>query len=209
MKNLIIFGDSYSALRGYIPDTYGPYYPKVDVENVADMWWGVFTQSNNYNLVQNNSWSGTTIGYTGYNNEDCSHSRSFVYRYKTLKEKGFFDENTIDVAFVFGGTNDSWSDAPLGEMKFSNWEEKDLFSVLPAICYLAHSLKEDLKNAKIVFIINTDIKQEIQNGIKEACKYFGLQFVALTDIDKENGHPTKKGMMTIREQVLGHLANSI
>ena len=53
------------------------------------------------------------------------------------------------------------------------------------------------------------MKKEIENGIKDACKYFGLQFVALTDIDKENGHPTKKGMMTIREQVLQHLANNI
>ena len=48
------------------------------------------------NLILNNSWSGSTIGYTGYNNTDCSKSSSFIYRLKQLIESDFFEENQID-----------------------------------------------------------------------------------------------------------------
>lgn len=202
MKNIIIFGDSYSTFEGYIPKNYETYYPTLNVHSVEETWWKQFIQKTDCNLVQNNSWSGSTIGYTGYNNMDCSHSSSFIYRYRKLKEEGFFKTNTLDMVFVFGGTNDSWSDAPLGEMKFAHWKEKDFFYVLPAICYLAYMLKIDLPNAEIIFIINTQIKEEIQNGIEEAAKYYGLKFIRLQNIDKEIGHPTTKGMTEICEQVI-------
>ena len=113
-------------------------------------WWMKASAKINGNLIQNNSWSGSTIGYTGYNDSDCSKSSSFIYRYRKLKEEGFFEQNTIDTVFVFGGTNDSWSDAPLGEMKLSNWVEKDLFQALPAIYHFVCTLKENLPNAEIV-----------------------------------------------------------
>ena len=199
MKNIIIFGDSYSTFKDHIPDGYITYYPLLDVNQVEEI------PKANCNLIQNNSWSGSTIGYTGYGNTDCSKSSSFIYRYKKLKEEGFFEKNSVDTIFVFGGTNDSWSDAPLGEMKFSDWEEKDLFNVLPAICYFAYLLKTDLPNVKTVFIINTDIKEEIQDAMEKAAHYYSLQSVRLKDIDKLDGHPTKKGMIDICEQLLKSL----
>ena len=107
--------------------------------------------------------------------------------------------------FVFGGTNDSWSNAPLGEMKFADWEEKDLFFVLPAICYFAYRLKTDLPKAEIVFIINTEIKEEIQNCMEELAIRYGIKAVRLQDISKDEGHPNKEGMEQICQQVLAVL----
>lgn len=205
MRDLLIFGDSYSTFCGHIPNNFASYYPKLDVDDVEKTWWKNYIQKSNSRLIQNNSWSGSTIGYTGYNNSDCSKSSSFIYRYKKLKEEDFFVKNNVDSIFVFGGTNDSWADAPLGELKFANWEEKDLFYVLPAISYFAYLLKADLPNAKIIFIINTDIKEEIQEALEIVANYYGLQSVSLKSIDKENGHPTKKGMIDICDQLLKSL----
>ncbi len=115
------------------------------------------------NLLLNNSWSGSTICYTGYNG-DCSDSSSFIYRYRQLKKVDFFEQNQIDTVIIFGGTNDSWSGAPLGDMQYKDWTEKDLYNVLPAICYFMVMLKNDLPNAKIMFIANCDIRTEIVFG---------------------------------------------
>ena len=201
MKNILIIGDSYSTFNGYIPDGYKTYYPALDVESVEDTWWIKFLKETNSNLVHNNSWSGSTICYTGYAG-DCSQTSSFICRYRKLKECGFFKENEIDTLFVFGGTNDSWANAPLGNLQFDGWAEKDLFEALPAICYFMWTLKNDLPNAKIVFLINCDIKSEISEGMKTAGRYFNVETIEFQNLDKENGHPTSKGMAQISEQVI-------
>ena len=207
LGNIMIFGDSYSTYKGYIPEGYAVYYTG-DRENPPDIssaeytWWGRLLRETDSKLAQNNSWSGSTIGYTGYNNSDCSHSSSFIYRFEKLLNEGFFEKNKIDTLFVFGGTNDSWSNAPLGELKYDGIEEKELFCVLPAISHLAKRLKEELLGTRIVFIGNCDIKGEIVGAFKCVCEYYGLEYVALSKIDKLNGHPTELGMAQICEQVL-------
>lgn len=202
MKNILIFGDSYSTYEAYIPRGYDTFYPCLDVQKVEQTWWMRYIQKVNGRLIQNNSFSGSTICYTGYNG-DCSHTNSFIYRYRQLKEQGFFKENKIDTILVFGGTNDSWVNAPLGEMQFSSWEEEDLFQVFPAVCHFAYCLKNDFPEAEIVFLINSELKEEVQNGIAEIARHYGAKSLQLQDIDKEAGHPTDKGMQSICEQLLG------
>lgn len=209
-KNAIIFGDSYSTFKNFIPDNYPTYYseeecPDKDVTKVEQTWWHQVVDKADLKLVLNNSWSGSTIGYTGYNNTDCSKSSSFIYRLRQLIENDFFAENEIDTVFVFGGTNDSWSNAPLGEIKYSDWEEKDLFFVLPAISYFLNLLRETLPQATICCLINTDIKKEIASGIKSACKEFNIISVPFDKIDKMCGHPTIEGMKEIKNGVLNAL----
>jgi hypothetical protein len=167
LGNVMIFGDSYSTYAGYIPEGYAVYYSgrretPPDLPSAAQTWWGRLLEATDSVLVQNNSWSGSTIGYTGYMG-DCSTSSSFIYRFERLLAEGFFEQNRIDTLFVFGGTNDSWSEAPLGELKYDGIEREDLFSVLPAISYFAKRLKESLPTARIVFIANSDIKEEIDH----------------------------------------------
>lgn len=204
MKNVLIFGDSYSTFQGFNPDGYEIYYPtcSTDVKSVEQTWWARFIKNTNGKLLQNNSWSGSTIGYTGYNSTDCSKSSSFIYRYRQLREEGYFKNNKIDTVFVFGGTNDSWADAPLGEMQFLNWEEKDLYFVLPAICYFMSTLKKELPNAGIYFLINTELKPAIGTCIKEAGKYYNVDTIELKNVEKVDAHPNCAGMKSISEQVL-------
>ena len=210
LGNIMIFGDSYSTYEGHIPAGYAVYYSghrekEPDVYDVKNTWWGRLLAATESTLVQNNSWSGSTIGYTGYNNADCSHSSSFIYRFEKLASEGFFDNNKIDTLFVFGGTNDSWSNAPLGELKYEGIEQKDLFCVLPAVSYFAKRLRETLPDTGIVFIGNCDIKSEITDSMKQVCEKYELEYVALSGVDKVNGHPTERGMNDITEQVLAAL----
>ena len=206
MKNIVIFGDSYSTYEGYIPEGYAVYYSghresPPDVSSVDKTWWRLLADDMGINIVQNNSWSGSTICFTGYNNYDASHSSSFIYRFEKLWDEGFFKENDIDTVLVFGGTNDSWSNAPLGQINYEKTERDDLYCVLPAIAYFAKMLKERLPEADIRFIVNTEIKAEIINAMKEACAHYGVGTVVLENINKVNGHPTALGMEQIKDQV--------
>ena len=82
-KNAIIFGDSYSTFGGCIPKGYEIYYSAQDLNGSGltkkeETWWYQVMEEGNFNLLHNNSWSGSTICYTGYNNVDCSRSSSFI-----------------------------------------------------------------------------------------------------------------------------------
>ncbi len=204
-NRVFIFGDSYSTFEGYIPEGYATCYRTtggLDVRDVSATWWHMLLSETNSTLVQNNSWSGSTIGYTGYDGVDCSATNSFIYRLEKLYQEGFFEQNTIDTVFVFGGTNDCWSSAPVGELKYSDWKKEDLYFVLPAICYFIHRLQEILPKANIVCIINTGLKESITEGLKSASDYYNVHSVRLKDIDKMEAHPTAKGMKQIKEQIL-------
>lgn len=209
MKKIMIFGDSYSTYSGYIPEGYACYYTgsrptPPDLDSMEETWWGQLIADMGYGLIENNSWSGSTIGYTGYSG-DCSHTSSFIYRLRCRSERGFFIENKPDVVFVFGGTNDSWSNAPLGEPKEDNISESDLFFVLPAVSHFVGALRDTLPDAEIVVIANCDIKDEIITALESAASKYSATFVKLSGVDKVNGHPTKKGMTDIKEQIKSRL----
>ena len=215
IKRFVIFGDSYSTHKDYIPKGYAHYY--CDEGRLPDQpntkmlmrqtWWGQMIERTGAELILNDSWSGSTIGYTGYSG-DCSTSSSFIYRYRKLIENNFFINNEIDTIIVFGGTNDSWSNAPLGEVKYSDFCENDFYNVLPAICYFMTTLKENHPTVRLIFIGNCDIKDEILDCMRNAAERMGVEFVALHDIDKECSHPTVPGMQQICEQLLEKLEES-
>ena len=209
INRFMIFGDSYSTHRDYIPEEYPHYYcnegrapdQPVTKMQMRETWWGQMMERTGATSVLNDSWSGSTIGYTGYEG-DCSTSSSFIYRYRKLVEKGFFAENEMDTIFVFGGTNDSWSNAPLGDETYADFREDDLFNVLPAICYFMTTLKQNHPNTRVVFIGNCDIKREILDCMAHAAQKLSMDFVELHDIDKINGHPTVLGMTQICDQLM-------
>ena len=138
---------------------------------------------------------GTRISRQKEKSENEIYDRDFVGRVDGI-------DKDSDFVFVFGGTNDSWADAPLGDMKFSDWKEQDLYNVLPAICYFLHGLRADLPRAEILCVINTDIKSEIADCIEKNAIRYGFKTVSLHDIDKVNDHPTVKGMTEICEQII-------
>ena len=114
-KLVSILGDSYSTYENYVtPSTNELWYyaqngaQKTDVKNVRQTWWHQVISENGWRLCINNSYSGATISYTGYDGNDYS-ARSFNTRMPDLGQP--------DIIFVFGATNDSWAGAPIGEYK--------------------------------------------------------------------------------------------
>ncbi len=201
-NNIFIMGDSYSTYEGYIPEGYLFYYSdgRKDspiVKGVEKTWWKIFSNKNALNIVFNDSFSGSTICNTV--RESLSVESSFVNRIDKYISGKFFIENKIDTMFIFGGTNDSWIDAPVGKLKYSDWTAEDLKCVLPAFCYLIDRAKKTVED--VIVIINTDLKQEITTGFVEACEKNEIKYLCLKEIDKENGHPTELGMKQISEQV--------
>ena len=206
MKNIFIMGDSYSTYKGYIPEGYSCYYSgaiteKPVVTSVEKTWWRILAAEKGLNILLNDSFSGSTV-CTSVRAEHTVEA-SFVKRMDKYVSEGFFTENKVDTMLIFGGTNDSWINCPVGELKFSDWTEDDLKNVLPAFCYVISKAKSAADD--VLVIINTRLKEEITGGIIEACKHIGVRYLTLENIDKENGHPTELGMKQISEQVASAL----
>lgn len=195
-----ILGDSYSTFEGWlVPDTMETWYfgtldkRRTDVWRVGQTWWYQVVKRMDWKLERNNSWSGATICNTGYNDADYTH-RSFITRMNAL--------GSPDVILVFGGTNDSWANAPIGEFMYADWRRADLFCFRPAMARLLDGLKERYPTADIFFISNTELKPEITNSMQTICQHYGIQMIQLKDIEKQNGHPNVRGMQQIADQVV-------
>ena len=199
IKTFSVIGDSYSTFEGYIPEGNACWYFTTarsdnDVSSVEQTWWHLFAKKNGYELLLNDSYSGSTICNTGYDGVDYS-DRSFIKRMYNVTP------NNPDLIVIFGGTNDSWANSPIGELQFKDWSSSDLYSCLPACCFLLDHLTTVAKDSQIIFLINTELKEEITEGIIEACKHYGVQSLQLIDIEKQSGHPSIKGMSQICDQL--------
>lgn len=219
LGNVFILGDSYSTFHKYIPESYsyyydekGPAYLKLnpemelndnDVCNVNQTWWYDLVKENG-TLLRNCSWSGTTICNTGYDGKDNSEI-SFIARFEKLLKEGYFKENRVDTFFLFGGTNDSFANAPFGNKICSGWSLADLYDVFPAFSYLIHIITLNLPQTKIYCILNTELKNEISTFYKFVCEKNNVEVIELHNIEKVEGHPTVKGMMEIKGQILEHM----
>ena len=201
-KNVFIFGDSYSTYKGYNPEGYNCYYSDERtadpvVAGVEKTWWRILARENPLDIVMNDSFSGSTVCNTV--RETLTVESSFISRIDKYIETGFFDESKIDLMLIFGGTNDSWIDAPIGAFKYADQTSEELKRVLPAFCYLISKAKTVAE--EVVVIVNSGLKEEITCGFCEACETLGVKHLRLEGIDKKNGHPTELGMEQIAEQV--------
>jgi len=193
-----ILGDSYSTFEGYIPEGNVPWYgpsntKQTDVKNVRQTWWWQLISEGGYILGKNESYSGATISYTGYRGEDYS-DRSFITRLPNL--------GPADIILIFGGTNDSWCGAPLGEFVYNKLTRGHLYEFRPALGKLLSETLNRYPGSRIVFIINSELKESITSSIVTECQKFGIEYIQLVDIEKQSGHPSIKGMTAIKDQVL-------
>lgn len=201
VRTVAVLGDSYSTFDGYIPEGNAYWYSSKaqgpnDVVKVEQTWWHQFCAATGYELVMNESWSGSTICNTGYDGVPCP-TWSFIARMKNIVE-GEYDP---DLILICGGTNDSWADSPIGELKFSDWTSEDLASYLPACCYMLDYLTKEAPDAEIVCIINSELKPEITQGQFDACARYGAHALLLKDIEKKWAHPSIAGMTAMSQQV--------
>ena len=203
-KSISILGDSYSTFEGYLqPDTNAIWYwdnvkaENTDVHHARETWWHQFIKENGYRLCVNNSFSGATISYSGYKSGKPDFTdysdRSFITRLKNL--------GTPDIILVFGGTNDSWAGSPIGEYQYEGWTRNDLFSFRPAMACLLEKMIDYYPNVEIVFLLNDDLKEEIDESVRTICTHYGVKWIEFEGIDKINGHPSVKGMKQISEQL--------
>lgn len=192
-----ILGDSYSTFEGYIPSGNATWYSKTklektDVISVGETWWNRWMYENKYKLGINNSYSGATICDTGYNGKDFS-DRSFVTRLHHLGHP--------DILFIMGGTNDSWAGSPIGNYKYAKWTKEDLYKFRPAMAYMLNEIKALYPHTKVYFLLNCDLKSDINESVKTICRKYGVPCLELKNINKKNGHPTVKGMAEIYTQL--------
>ena len=203
--NVLIIGDSYSTFCGYIPEGYSYWYPRgedtksqTDVENVQETWWYQLMNETESNLVLNDSYSGSTVCSTERESIPGTH---FNLRADRMIANGFFEENKIDTIFVFGGTNDSWIDSPIGEIKYGEITEDDIRMILPAFSALISKLKASSPSSRIIPLINCDLKDEVTNGFEEIARHYNLTYIRFKALDKISGHPNREGMKQIKDAI--------
>lgn len=200
-----ILGDSYSTFEGYIPEGNEIWYfdkedkERTDVSDVRETWWWQLCSKGGYKLGVNDSWSGATICYTGYNDEDYS-PRSFNTRIPRL---GY-----PDLILIFGGTNDSWCGAQVGNYKYSDYKRADLYTFRPAMARLLQEAAKRYPGTKVYVIINSELRDDITESIKTICQHEGVEYIQLHDIAKQNGHPNCEGMTAIATQVLDKIGKA-
>lgn len=194
-KKVSVLGDSYSTFEGCNPEGYAPFYPndRNDVTEVGQTWWDLYIKAMGYELEENNSWGGTTICNTGYGGMDSSAS-AFTARVDML--------GNPDIIFLFGGTNDAWAGSPVGEYQYADWTDEDCKNFRPALAKLLHTLKELYPKAEIYSILNSELREEINESSRTICDHYGVQLIELYDIEKQNGHPSIKGMQSICDQLI-------
>lgn len=194
-KKVSILGDSYSTYKGIIPSNYSTFYPDAnnDVSSVEQTWWSLYIKAKGYQLEKNDSWGGTTICGTGYGRMDSSRS-NFISRVDSL--------GNPDIIFVFGGTNDAWANSPIGEYQYSDWTKDDCKNFRPALACLLDMLQKRYPKASIYSILNSELREPINESFREICKHYNVQLIELHDIEKQNGHPSVSGMKSICDQLL-------
>lgn len=205
-KAVSILGDSYSTYEDFVTPATNElwYYAKnseqnTDVKDVRQTWWHQLIKENGWRLAVNNSYSGATISYTGYDGNDYS-PRSFNTRMDNLGQP--------DIIFIFGATNDSWAGSPIGDFKYEGIKKVDLYEFRPALAHMLRWMTDRYVNTEIYFILNTELKDEINTSVKTICEHYGVPVITLTEVDKISGHPSVKGMRQIADQVNSFLKSN-
>lgn len=196
-QRVSILGDSYSTFIGYIPAGNAIWYTgtteRTDVTSVRQTWWWKVISEGGYLLEKNDSFSGATVSYTGYNRADYS-DRSFITRLPRV--------GSPDILLIFGCINDSWAGVPVGEFKYEDITLADLYTYRPALAKLLDEAQSRYPNVEIYYIIGEGLREDITESTKEICDHYGIPYIHLHGIATQEGHPTVAGMDAIARQVL-------
>ena len=198
-KTIAILGDSYSTFYGYIPDGQPSWYSREtteeysDVHDVRNTWWWKVADEGGFNLGVNDSYSGATVSYYGYNQEDYTNC-SFITRASRL--------GNPDIILVFGAINDSWTGVTMGDYVYEDLGKADLYTFRPAMALLFDTLNQHYPRAKIYFVLSDELREEINESVHTVCAHYGVPCIDLQGIEKRAGHPTARGMDSLAEQIL-------
>ena len=212
LGNVMILGDSHSTFSGYIPDDYISWYkPETDTNNVTrveDTWWHLLVNNTtNSKLLLNASYSGSTISYTGYDQQYASKI-SFITRLNNIISSKEINLSSINTLIIYGGINDIAVQAPIGEIKYNNITEQDLYCFYPAVIKLFQIAKQNLPNARILFVINDELNPYISQDLISICETINIEYVVLQNISRMDYHPDINGMNEIYKQIFNHFENN-
>ena len=202
IKSFSVLGDSFSTFEGYVdPETNDvwTYYETIGVTEVEQLWWHQVALAKGWTLEKNNSFSGSLICNMNYDNYYGSHS--FLRRMNDLGDP--------DLILIFGGTNDIWDNAPMGEFKYSNWTEEELCTFRPALAALFDGLQRYYPEAQIWFMGDDVLGEEFMESVHVIAHHFQINCIDLHDIHKDWMHPDAQGMTDIATQVLVALRETV
>jgi hypothetical protein len=193
-----VLGDSYSTFADFLtPDANSAWYPRTgenNVESVEQTWWHLFAKDNACAIIQNNSYSGSTISYDGYGDGTSDAvGTSFVTRCKNLQ--------TAELIIVEGGTNDAWAGVSMGEHKYGAWNDDDFQFFRPSLSYVLNYVKQHHPASTIVFMLNDGLSEDINKSVETICSHYNVPLLSLHSIAKESGHPNTDGMIQIKNQL--------
>ena len=205
--SLSILGDSYSTFVGYTnPQENRQWYPASDPSteghgsgnNVADVietWWYLFASREKILLEENASYSGSTICYDSYGTGTADgKTTSFIQRRSAI--------GNPELLLIFGGTNDNWAGASIGEYKYSDWTESDLSYFAPALAYLIYAIRIEHIGIEIVFVENDLLTSAYKTAIETVCEHYSVPVIKLHDVSKTYNHPNVAGMNEIYGQIV-------
>lgn len=193
--NISFLGDSITTFNGYIPDGFATYYPMGDVDSVEKTWWHMVVKKTGYQLLMNNSYSGTLVsGGTNYSNS-----------YERLK---YLEKNGIDpdVVVINMGTNDLTRSVNVSKFKSTYISMID-------------KIREEYDDVEI-YILNLPYnkyatsfispREKYNNALIEIANEKNVELIDITEgIDKNNvhiymfagAHPSFAGMSFIADKV--------
>ena len=203
-----VLGDSFSTYKGYVdPETNDVFpYDTLGFSNAGQMWWAQVADSLRWKMERNNSFSGSLVcNFDGFAAGNYYAPESFVRRMDNLGHP--------DVIFIFGGTNDIYQGAPLGDYVYSDWTEEQLCTFRPAMAYILETLRQQHPTAKVYFLVDmelciddTSIDDEIRQAYIESmhqiANHYDVVCVDIYGIRKSMWHPNVEGQAGIARQLL-------
>ena len=206
-----ILGDSFSAYEGFVdPETNDVYpYDMLGLTGAEQMWWSQVADSTGWVMERNNSFSGALVC-----NFDGFSSGNYYAPHSYLRHMG--DLGNPDVIFVFGGTNDIYQRAPLGDFVYSDWTEEQLSTFRPAMAYLFDGLKRLHPHAEIYCLVDMELcinditiddetRQAFIESMHRIADHYQVQCIDLYGIRKTHWHPDVKGQEIIARQVIEYV----
>lgn len=82
-----------------------------------------------------------------------------------------------------------------------------MYQFRPALARMLQWMTDRYVNTEIYFLLNDDLRDEIDESVKTICARYGVPVIELEGIDKMSGHPSVKGMRQIADQVNAFLQN--
>lgn len=203
ISSFSVLGDSYSAFKGYVdPETNDPWsdYEEIGVTGPEQMWWYQLAEETGWTMDKNNSFSGSLI---------CNHNVEYYAKHSFIRRMEGL--GNPDVIFVFGGTNDAFKEAPLGDYVYADWTEDQLCMFRPGLAYLLDHLKQQHPKAAVYLLVDMDlcsggvdeaIRDSFIESMHQVAEHYGVTCIDLYKIHKKWWHPNAQGQQDIAKQVL-------